>query len=213
MDWNNKYYKNVHTTQSQSWTWLKWLSMQACTTQSHIKEVQHNFYQNSSGFFQRNGTNILKFIWNHKKPPDNPSDLEKEQQSWMHHIHWLEIILHSIWSYHFMQIDGETMETVAGFIFLDSKITADGDCSHEVKRHLLLGIKAMRNLENILKIRHYFANKGLSSQSYGFSSSHVWMWELDHKESWVPRNWCFWTCAGKESWESPGLQGDPTSPS
>ena len=73
------------------------------------------------------------------------------------------------------QIDGETMETVTDFIFLGSKITADGDCSHEVKRHLLLGIKAMRNLENILKIRHYFANKGLSSQSYGFSSSHVWM--------------------------------------
>ena len=73
------------------------------------------------------------------------------------------------------QIDGEAMETVTDFIFLGSKITADGDCSHEVKRHLLLGIKAMRNLENILKIRHYFANKGLSSQSYGFSSSHVWM--------------------------------------
>ena len=73
------------------------------------------------------------------------------------------------------QIDGETMETMTDFILGGSKITADGDCSHEVKRHLLLGIKAMRNLENILKIRHYFANKGLSSQSYGFSSSHVWM--------------------------------------
>ena len=66
------------------------------------------------------------------------------------------------------QIDGETMETVADFIFLGSKITADGDCSHEIKRHLLLGRKAMTNLDSILKSRHYFANKGLSSQSCGF---------------------------------------------
>ena len=74
------------------------------------------------------------------------------------------------------QIDGETMETVRNCIFLCSKITADGDCSHEIKRHLLLGRKAMANLDTILKSkRHYFANKGLSSKSYGFSSSHVWM--------------------------------------
>ena len=66
------------------------------------------------------------------------------------------------------QRDGETMETVADFIFLGSKITADGDCSHEIKRHLLLGRKAMTNLDSILKSRHYFANKGLSSQSCGF---------------------------------------------
>ena len=67
------------------------------------------------------------------------------------------------------------METVTDFIFLDSKITADGDCSHEIKRCLLLGRKAMTNLDSILKSRQYFANKGPSSQSYGFSSSHVWM--------------------------------------
>ena len=74
------------------------------------------------------------------------------------------------------QIDGETMETVADFIFGGSKITADGDCSHEIKRHLLLGRKAMTNLDDILKSqRHYFVNKGPSSQGYGFSSSHVWM--------------------------------------
>ena len=73
------------------------------------------------------------------------------------------------------QIDGETMETVTDFIFLSSKITADGDCSHEIKRHLLLGRKVMTNPDNILKQRHYFTNKGLSSQSYDFSSSHVWM--------------------------------------
>ena len=74
------------------------------------------------------------------------------------------------------QIDGETMETVTDFIFLGSKITADGDCSHETKRHLLPGRKAMTNLDSILKSRDiYFANKGLSSQSYGFSNNHVWM--------------------------------------
>ena len=74
------------------------------------------------------------------------------------------------------EIDGETVETVADFIFLGSKITADGDCSHEIKRGLLLGRKVMTNLDSILKKqRHHFANKGLYSQSYGFSSSHVWM--------------------------------------
>ena len=72
------------------------------------------------------------------------------------------------------QIDGETVETVADFIFGDSKINADGDCSHEIKC-LLLGRKVMNNLDSILKKkqRYYFANKGLSSQGYGFSSSHV----------------------------------------
>jgi len=73
------------------------------------------------------------------------------------------------------QIDGKTMETVTDFIFLGSKMTADGDCSHEIKRCLLLGRKAMTNLDIILKSRDYFADKGLSIQSYGFTSSHVWM--------------------------------------
>ena len=73
------------------------------------------------------------------------------------------------------QIDGETMETMTGFLFLGSKITADGDCSHEIKKHLLFGRKVMTSLDSILKSRHYFANKGPSSQSYGFSSSHVWI--------------------------------------
>ena len=102
------------------------------------------------------------------------------------------------------QIDGETMETVRDFIFLDSKITADGDCSLEIKRHLLLGRKAMANLDSILKCReHYFANRGLSGQSYGFSSSHVRMWELDYKESWAPKNWCFLTVMLEKTIESP----------
>ena len=68
------------------------------------------------------------------------------------------------------QADGETMETVTNFIFLDSKITADCDCSHEIKRCLPLGSKAMTNLDNILKNKHYFANRGPPSQSDGFSS-------------------------------------------
>ena len=74
------------------------------------------------------------------------------------------------------QIDGETLETVADFTFLGSKITVDGDCSHEIKRDLLLGRKVMTNLDSILKKqRHYFANKGSPSNGYGFSSGHVWM--------------------------------------
>ena len=73
------------------------------------------------------------------------------------------------------EIDGETGKTVADFIFLGSKITADFNCSHEIKRCLLLGRKVMTNLDSMLKNRHYFVNKGLSSQGYGFSSSHVWM--------------------------------------
>ena len=101
------------------------------------------------------------------------------------------------------QIDGETVETERDY-FLGSKITADGDFSHEIKRCLLLRKKAMTNLDSILKNkRHYLANKGLSSQNHGFSSSHVWMWELDHKESWVTKNWCFWTVVLEKTLESP----------
>ena len=74
------------------------------------------------------------------------------------------------------RIDGETMQTVTDFIFLGSRIIADGDCSHEIKRCLFLGRKAIRNnLDNILKNGHYFTDKDLSSQSYSFSSSHIWM--------------------------------------
>ena len=80
-----------------------------------------------------------------------------------------------IWSHHFMGNNGETMEPVRDFILGGSKITADGDCSHEIKRCLLLGRKVMTNLESILKSRDYFANTGPSSQGYGFSCGHVWM--------------------------------------
>ena len=150
------------------------------------------------------------------------------------------------------QIDGETVETVTDFIFLGSKITADGDCSHEIKRRLLLGRKALTNLDSIFKSRDitlptkfhlvkaigegngnplqcsclenprdsgawWAAVYGVtqswtllkqlssssSSQSYDFSSSHVWMWELDYKESWAQKNWCFWTVVLEKTLKSP----------
>ena len=92
------------------------------------------------------------------------------------------------------QIDGETMETVTDFFFLGSKITAVGDWSYEIKRCLLLEKKSYDKFRQCIeKQRHYFADKGPYTQSYHFSSSYVWMWELDHKEGWAPKNWCFWT--------------------
>ena len=101
------------------------------------------------------------------------------------------------------ETDGETEETGSDF-FGGSKSTADGDCSHEIKRRLLLGRKVMTNLDsNIKKQRHYFANKGPSGYSYGFSSGHVWMWELDSEESWAPKNWCFWAVVLEKTLESP----------
>ena len=95
------------------------------------------------------------------------------------------------------------LETVSDFILGGSKIIADGNYSHEIKRCLLLGRKAMTNLDSILKSRDYFANKGPSSQSYGFSCIHVWMWELDCEESWVPKNWCFWPVVLEKTLENP----------
>ena len=83
-----------------------------------------------------------------------------------------------------------------------SKTTADGDCSHEIKKILFLGRKGMTNLDRILKSKD-FANKGPSSQRYVFSSSHIWMWELDYKESWPLKNWCFWTVVLEKTLESP----------
>ena len=77
-------------------------------------------------------------------------------------------------------------------------------CSHEIKRHLLLGRKVMTNLDSILKSRDIIlSTKVLSSQGYGFSSGHVWMSELDYKESWAPKNWCFWTVVLEKTLESP----------
>ena len=79
----------------------------------------------------------------------------------------------------------------------------DGNCSHEIKSRLLLERKAMTNLVSIWKSRDNFASKVPSCQSFGFSSSHVWVWELDYKESWVPKNWCFWIAVLEKTLESP----------
>ena len=90
------------------------------------------------------------------------------------------------------------------FIFLGSKITADGDCRHEIKRRLLIGRKAMTNLDSILKSRDLtLPTKVCVVKAVIFSSSHVWMWDLDHKESWVLKNWCFWTMMLEKTVESP----------
>ena len=92
----------------------------------------------------------------------------------------------------------------SGWCFLGSKITADGDSSHEIKRRLLLGRKVMTNLDSILKSRDItLPTKVPSSQNYGFSSGHVWMWELDYKESWTQKIWCFWTVVLEKTPESP----------
>ena len=96
------------------------------------------------------------------------------------------------------QIDGETVERVTDFIFLGSKITADANCSPEIKRHLFPGRKVMTNLDNILKSRGIT----LPTKVCIFSSSHVCTWELDYKESWVPKNWCFWIVVLEKTLES-----------
>ena len=96
------------------------------------------------------------------------------------------------------------METVTGSIFLGSKITADGDYSHEIKRRLLLGRKTMTNLDNVLKNRDItLPTKVCLVKTMIFSNTYVWMWELDHKEGWVPKNWCFETVVLEKTLESP----------
>ena len=87
------------------------------------------------------------------------------------------------------QIGGEKVELVTDFIFFGSKIIADCDYSHGNKRCLLLRRKAITKLDSILKSCHC---QQMYSESYSFSSSHVWMWELDHREGWAPKDWCFW---------------------
>ena len=101
------------------------------------------------------------------------------------------------------QIDGGKVETVRDFIFLGSKTTVDGDRRNKIKRHLLQNKNYDKTRQCIKKQRHHFADKGPYSQSCGFSSSHVWMWELDHEEGWAPKNWCFQTVVGEKTPESP----------
>ena len=101
------------------------------------------------------------------------------------------------------QIEWEKMETVTDFTFLDSRITVDGDCSHRIKTLISWKKSYDQPRQRIKKQRHYFADKGLYSQSYGFSNSHVQMWELDNKESRVPKNWYFWIMVLEKTLESP----------
>ena len=104
------------------------------------------------------------------------------------------------------EIDGEIVETVATvaeFILGGSKIIADDDCSHEIKMLTPWKESYDQPRQHIKKQRHYFAIQGPTSQGYGFSSGHVWMWELDYKESWALKNWCFWTVVLESSLESP----------
>ena len=101
------------------------------------------------------------------------------------------------------KIDGETVKTVTDFIFLGSKITADGKCSREIKRHLLLARKAMTNLDSILKSRDItLPTKSHLVKAMVFPVSHIWIWQLDHKESWALKNWCFWTMVLEKTLEN-----------
>ena len=100
------------------------------------------------------------------------------------------------------KINGETVETVTDFILGGSKITADGNCSHGIKRRSPLGRKGMTNLDSILNSIHITLPTKVHSPSYGFSISHVLMWELDYKESWALKNWCFWTVVLEKTLES-----------
>ena len=92
---------------------------------------------------------------------------------------------------------------MTGFLILGSKITADGDCSHEIRRHLLLGRKAMTNLGSVLKNRHYPASRGMYCQGCGLPSVHIQLWELDHKEGRALKNWCLRTMVLEKTPESP----------
>ena len=111
------------------------------------------------------------------------------------------------------QIDGETMETMTDFIFLGFKIPVDGDYSHEIKTFALWRKNYDKPKQHIKKLRHYFAYKGRHSQSYGFSSSHVPIWELDQGKGQGLKNWCFQTVVLRKTWELTRQQGDQSSQS
>ena len=118
--------------------------------------------------------------------------MEQQTGSKLGKVYFKAVYFHCLWK--------SVLST--DFIFLVSKITADGNCNHEMKRYFFPGRKAMTNLERVLKSRDLFADKGLYSQSYGFSSSHVWMSELDHKEGWALKNWCLQTVVLNKTLES-----------
>ena len=101
------------------------------------------------------------------------------------------------------QTEGGKVEAETDFTFLGFKITVDANCSHEIKRHLFPGRKAMTNINSVKKAKKSLCQQSPYSQSYGFSSSHVQMWELDHKEGWVLKNCCFWIVVLEKTLGSP----------
>ena len=127
----------------------------------------------------------------------------REWKSWLK-TQYSENEDHGIQSHHFMANRWENSGNSERLYFGGSKITADGDWSHELKEMLAPWKESYdQPRQHIKKQRHYFASKGPSSQSHGFSSSHVWMWELDYKESWGLKNWYFWTVVLEITLESP----------
>ena len=138
--------------------------------------------------------------WRGTKEPIDESE-RRQWKSWLKAQH-SENKDHGIRSHHFMANRWGNSGN-SGWLYFWGLQNADGDCSHEIKRHLLLGRKVMTKLDSIFKSRHYFVNKGPSSQGYSFYSSHVWMWELDYKESEVQKNCCFWTVVLEKTLESP----------
>ena len=157
-----------------------------CETQAGIKIARINInnlrYADDTTLMAESGEELKSLLMK----------VKEEWKSWLKTQH-SENEDRGIRSQHFMPNRWGTMETARDFILGGSKIQ-NGDCSYEIKRYLLLGRKAMSNLDSILKNRDItLPTKGPSSQGYGFSSSHVWMWELDHKESWALKNWCCWS--------------------
>jgi len=100
------------------------------------------------------------------------------------------------------QIEGGNVEVVTYFLFLDYKITADGDCFHEIRKQLPLGRKSMSNLDSMLKSKHYCTDKGQYSQGYGLPSGHIWLWNLDNEEGRAWKNWCLQTAVLEKTPES-----------
>ena len=151
----------------------------------------------------------LLFRWYHpngrkwrgiKEPLDEGE--RGERKSWLKKLNIQDTKIMASGPITSWQTEGEKVGTVTDFIFLGSKIIVDGEDSHTIKSCLILGRKAMTNLDSILKSRA-ITDKGPYSQRYGFSSNHVWMWELDHKECWVPKKWWFWTVVLEKTLESP----------
>ena len=142
------------------------------------------------------------------RPPPWPVCLGWPHTAWLSFIELDKAVVHVIrlasclWLW--FLLPWTWVSLTLDFIFLGSKITADGDCSREIKRRLLLGRKVMTNLDSILKSRDItLSTKVCLVKAMVFSSGHVWMWELDYKESWALKNWCFWTVVLEKTLESP----------